>query len=143
MKKNTLEIVKAYFKHINVVNYPDRGKGINCSKPISEGDVLGIYLSKRLDAISEGRILYDGWIESKLFGRYANHNSNGNCIVKKEEEDIYLIASQDIKAYEEITLNYLSVAKLINLPEDQYTKYGIEDFDYTPVINVKKSLSLI
>jgi len=138
-----LEIVKAYFKSINVVEYAGRGKGINCSKPISKGDILGIYLSKRLNAISEGRILYDGWIESKLLGRYANHNSNGNCIVKKEEEDIYLIANQDIKPYDEITLNYITVAKLINLPKDQYTKYGIQDFNYTPVSNVKKSLSLI
>tara|TARA_Y100001972_G_C7645967_1_gene324652 strand:+ start:893 stop:1309 length:417 start_codon:yes stop_codon:yes gene_type:complete len=138
-----LEIVKAYFKYINVVDYAGRGKGINCSKPISKGDILGIYLSKRLDAISEGRILFNGWIESKLLGRYANHNSNGNCIVKKEEEDIYLIACQDIKAYDEITLNYISVAKLINLPRNQYSKYGIEDFDYIPALNVKKSLSLI
>ena len=138
-----MEIVKAYFKYINVVDYAGRGKGINCSKPISKGDILGIYLSKRLDAISEGRILYDDWIESKLLGRYANHNSNGNCIVKKEEEDIYLIACQDIKAYDEITLNYISVAKLINLPRDEYSKYGIEDFDYIPALNVKKSLSLI
>ena len=138
-----MEIVKAYFKYINVVDYAGRGKGINCSKPISKGDILGIYLSKRLDAISEGRILFNGWIESKLLGRYANHNSNGNCIVKKEEEDIYLIACQDIKAYDEITLNYISVAKLINLPRDKYSKYGIEDFDYIPALNVKKSLSLI
>ena len=138
-----MEIVKAYFKYINVVDYAGRGKGINCSKPISKGDILGIYLSKRLDAISEGRILFNGWIESKLLGRYANHNSNGNCIVKKEEEDIYLIACQDIKAYDEITLNYISVAKLINLPRDQYSKYGIEDFDYIPALNVKKSLSLM
>ena len=138
-----MEIVKAYFKYINVVDYAGRGKGINCSKPISKGDILGIYLSKRLDAISEGRILYNDWIESKLLGRYANHNSNGNCIVKKEEEDIYLIACQDIKAYDEITLNYISVAKLINLPRDQYSKYGIKDFDYIPALNVKKSLSLI
>ena len=138
-----MEIVKAYFKYINVVDYAGRGKGINCSKPISKGDILGIYLSKRLDAISEGRILFNGWIESKLLGRYANHNSNGNCIVKKEEEDIYLIACEDIKAYDEITLNYISVAKLINLPRDQYSKYGIEDFDYIPALNVKKSLSLI
>jgi len=137
-----LEIAKVYSNNIKVVDYPTRGKGINCAIPIAKGTIIGVYLSKDLDPISEGRVLYDGWIESKLLGRYANHNSEGNCDVKMVGTDIFLISNQDIKSYHEITLNYIDVAKLINLPLDQYTKYGIKDFNYAPV-NVVKTSSLI
>lgn len=133
MKKNILKTANHSFK---VVEFRTRGKGLVTLDTIFPGHIVGLYLSKDLKPIVEGRVLYDGWIESTPIGRYVNHNNSPNCNVSLDGNNISLVSNDVIDYNEEITVNYLEVAELIDLPKDHYTKYGIEDFDYTPVINV-------
>jgi hypothetical protein len=118
-----------------VVNIDTRGKGLVTEDTIFPGNPIGLYLSKNLTPIVEGRVLYDGWIESIPIGRYVNHSSIPNCNVSLNGKDIFLISNNVIDYNEEITVNYLEVAQLINLPESKYDEYGIEDFDYKKVVD--------
>jgi hypothetical protein len=69
----------------------------------------------------------------------VNHSSIPNCNVSLNGKDIFLISNNVIDYNEEITVNYLEVAQLINLPESKYDEYGIEDFDYKKVVdNISK-----
>lgn len=127
-------------EHLNlsfkIVNFPDRGKGLIVEDTILPGTVIGIYLSKDLKPIVEGRVCYGNWIESIPLGRYINHNRIPNCNVTLDGNNISLVSNNVIDYNEEITVNYIEVAELIKVPKDQYDKYGIKDFDYTPVKNV-------
>lgn len=127
MKKSILNKQKVLFR---VGDTPPRGKGLLASSNIIPETNIGFYLSKDLIPIVEGRVLYDGWIESIPIARYANHSSSPNSKVSLLGNNIFLISTKLIKENEEITVNYIEVAKLINLPLDQYDKYGIEDFDF-------------
>ena len=122
--------------YFNIIDFPERGKGLVSIQTIFPGKVIGLYLSKELEPILEGRVLYDGWIESTPIGRYVNHSNRPNCNVSLDSNNISLVSNNVIDYHEEITVNYLEVAELINLPKNQYSKYGIEDFSYTPSINV-------
>ena len=133
MKKSTLEHLKLSFK---IVDFPDRGKGLIVEDTILPGTIVGTYLSKDLKPIVEGRVCYDNWIESIPLGRYINHNRIPNCNVTLDGNTISLVSNNVIDYNEEITVNYIEVAELIKVPKDQYDKYGIKDFDYTPVKNV-------
>lgn len=113
-----------------VAETPTRGKGLIASSNIIPETNIGFYLSRELIPIIEGRVLYDGWIESIPIARYANHSSSPNSKVSLLGNNIFLISSKLIKENQEITVDYIEVAKLINLPLDQYDKYGIEDFDF-------------
>ena len=122
-----------------VVDINTRGKGLVTVDTIFPGTSIGIYLSKNLTPIVEGRVLYDGWIESSPIGRYVNHSNTPNCNVSLNGKDIFLISNNVIDYNEEITVNYLEVAQLIDLPESQYDEYGIEDFEYKKIVeNVSK-----
>ena len=125
-----------------VVEFQTRGKGLITEDTIFPGTIIGTYLSKDLEPITEGRILYDGWIESIPIGRYVNHSRTPNSNVSLEGNNIYLISNNVIDYRDEITVNYLEVAELINLPKSEYSKYGIEDFNYTPQINVSRKPTL-
>jgi hypothetical protein len=133
LKKSTLEHLKLSFK---IVDFPDRGKGLIVEDTILPGTIVGTYLSKDLKPIVEGRVCYDNWIESIPLGRYINHNRIPNCNVTLDGNTISLVSNNVIDYNEEITVNYIEVAELIKVPKDQYDKYGIKDFDYTPVKNV-------
>jgi hypothetical protein len=128
-----LEHLKLSFK---IVDFPDRGKGLIVEDTILPGTIVGTYLSKDLKPIVEGRVCYDNWIESIPLGRYINHNRIPNCNVTLDGNTISLVSNNVIDYNEEITVNYIEVAELIKVPKDQYDKYGIKDFDYTPVKNV-------
>ena len=121
-----------------VVEIQTRGKGLVTEDTIFPGYPIGIYLSKNLTPIVEGRVLYDGWIESTPIGRYVNHSNSPNCNVSLNGKDIYLISNNVIDYNEEITVNYLEVAQLINLPESKFDEYGIQNFDY---IETKENVS--
>lgn len=121
-----------------VVDIQTRGKGLVTEDTIFPGNPIGIYLSKNLTPIVEGRVLYDGWIESTPIGRYVNHSNSPNCNVSLNGKDIYLISNNVIDYNEEITVNYLEVAQLINLPESKFDEYGIQNFDY---IETKENVS--
>ena len=125
-----------------VVEFRTRGKGVVTLDTIFPGHIVGLYLSKDLEPIVEGRVLYDGWIESIPIARYANHSSSPNSKVSLLGNNIFLISTELIKENEEITVDYIEVAKLINLPLDQYDKYGIEDFDFEGT-KLKPNSSLI
>lgn len=139
MKKSILNKQKVLFR---VGDTPPRGKGLLASCNIIPETNIGFYLSKDLIPIVEGRVLYDGWIESIPIARYANHSSSPNCKVSLIDNNIFLISTKEIQENEEITVNYIEVAKLINLPIDQYEKYGIEDFDFEGT-KLKSNSSLI
>lgn len=128
-----MEHLKLSFK---IVDFPDRGKGLIVEDTILPGTIVGTYLSKDLKPIVEGRVCYDNWIESIPLGRYINHNRIPNCNVTLDGNTISLVSNNVIDYNEEITVNYIEVAELIKVPKDQYDKYGIKDFDYTPVKNV-------
>lgn len=44
------------------------------------------------------------WIT--FLGRFVNHQKNGNCILKKEDNQYYLYAERDIMPNEELTSDY-------------------------------------
>lgn len=121
-----------------VIDIDTRGKGLVTEDTIFPGSTIGLYLSKNLTPIVEGRVLYDGWIESTPIGRYVNHSSSPNCNVSLNGNDIYLISNNVIDFNEELTVNYLEVAQLIELPESRYKEYGIENYNY---IEHSKSIS--
>ena len=76
-----------------VVEIQTRGKGLVTEDTIFPGYPIGIYLSKNLTPIVEGRVLYDGWIESTPIGRYVNNSNSPNCNVSLNGKDIYLISN--------------------------------------------------
>ena len=139
MKKNILYKQKVSYK---VVDIPTRGKGLIASSDIIPETNIGFYLSKELIPIIEGRVLYDGWVESIPIARYANHSNSPNSKVSLLGNNIFLISTKVIKENEEITVDYIEVAELINLPLDQYDKYGIKDFDFKNT-KLKSNPSLI
>lgn len=139
MKKNILKTANHLFK---VVEFKTRGKGLVTQDTIFPGTVIGLYLSKDLVPIVEGRVLYDGWIESLPIGRYVNHSRTPNSNVSLDGDNIYLVSNNVIDYNDEVTVNYLEVADLIGVTEDMYSKYGIEDFDYKPVTNVSTKPTL-
>ena len=75
-----------------VVEFRTRGKGVVTLDTIFPGNVVGLYLSKDLEPITEGRVLYDGWIESNPIGRYVNHNNSPNCNVSLDGNNISLVS---------------------------------------------------
>lgn len=117
------------------------GKGLFANTGIIPETKIGLYLSKSLTPIVEGRVLYDGWIESIPIARYANHSSSPNCKVSLIGSNTFLISTTAIKENEQITVNYIEVAELIKLPLDEYDKYGIKDFAFESYeLELKKSV---
>ena len=122
-------------------NFKTRGVGIISSIPILKNQYIGNYLSRNETITNESRAIYNGWIETNPLGRYLNHNKNSNCIVKLDGDFIKLYSKTDINKSEELTINYLDVIKLIELPENIIKKYQIQDYEYvTEIIQVKNSL---
>lgn len=122
-------------------NFKTRGVGLISSSFISKNKYIGNYLSRNETITNESRAIYNGWIETNPLGRYLNHNKNSNCIVKLDGDFIKLYSKTDINKSEELTINYLDVIKLIELPENIIKKYQIQDYEYvTEIIQVKNSL---
>lgn len=107
-----------------------RGIGLITTKPIQKNSLVGNYLEKNIIVSSESRPIIDGWIETNPFGRYLNHNANPNLyfVVKKNKIEIY--SKHDIKEYTELTVNYIDILKLLNIPDNLKSKFHIVDFEY-------------
>jgi len=111
-------------------NFKTRGVGIISSIPILKNQYIGNYLSKTELITNQSRALYDGWVETNPLGRYLNHNREFNCQLKLNGDVIKLYSLKDINKWEELTINYLDIVNLINLPDELIQKYQIKDYDY-------------
>lgn len=122
-------------------NFETRGIGIISNDIILKDTFIGNYLSKSEMVSNESRAIYDGWVETNPLGRYINHNKNFNCKLKIEGDIIQLYTICDVNKWEELTINYLDIIPLINLPENLVKKYQIKDYDYiTEEIKIKNTL---
>lgn len=122
-------------------NFETRGIGIISNDIILKDTFIGNYLSKSEMVSNESRAIYDGWVETNPLGRYINHNKNFNCKLKIEGDIIQLYTICDVNKWEELTINYLDIIPLINLPQNLVKKYQIKDYDYiTEEIKIKNTL---
>jgi hypothetical protein len=110
--------------------FNSRGIGIISSKIIPINTLVGNYLTKKEPITAESRLIYDGWVETNPLGRYLNHNRNPNCNLIINEDVIEIYTNREIVVFEELTVNYLDVINIIELPIRLTNKYGIFDFDY-------------
>tara|TARA_R100001224_G_scaffold70791_1_gene42934 strand:- start:417 stop:806 length:390 start_codon:yes stop_codon:yes gene_type:complete len=87
---NVLEFeTDTYYKDKSIIN----GIGVFALKKLKKGDIVGI-----------------GSIDNKyktILGRYTNHSNDNNAMFYYlENNDIIMIAEKEIKAKEEILINY-------------------------------------
>ncbi len=122
-------------------NFKSRGIGIISSIPIQSNTFVGNYFTKTETISTENRLIYEGWIETNPLGRYLNHNRISNCNLKLDGDIIKIYTNRDINQFEELTINYLDVIKIIELPMRLTNKYGVYDFDYIKEeVIIKKNL---
>jgi hypothetical protein len=115
---------------IQTYNFKSRGIGIISSKPITQNTFIGNYFTKFETITTNSRLIYNGWIETNPFGRYLNHNRIPNCNLILENDTIKICTNRNINELEELTVNYMYVISLIELPIRLTNKYGVYDFDY-------------
>ena len=115
---------------VKIFKFKTRGHGIVAVDNISKGDVIGNYFEKNHTSNEIPRYIYDGWFENPFLGRYINHNKNSNCKLSIKDDCIEVVAKTDILKNEEITVNYFDIVDILNLPESEIKKHGIEDFEY-------------
>ena len=111
-------------------NFKTRGVGIISSIPILKNQYIGNYLSKTEPITNQSRALYDGWVETNPLGRYINHSPNPTCRLEYHETSIKLYSTRYLNKWEELTIDYLEIIKLINLPEHLIKKYSIINYEY-------------
>jgi hypothetical protein len=122
--------------------FKTRGIGIISNTQIKKGTYIGNCASKFENITKESRLIYDGWIETNPLGRYINHNRNPNCKVILDGDTIKLYSMNDIDMWEELTVNYLDFANVLEIPENLIKKFGIQDFEYITEI-IKVDIKLI
>ncbi len=110
--------------------FNSRGIGIISSKIIPFNTLVGNYFTKKEPITNESRLIYEGWIETNPLGRYLNHNRTPNCNLILKNDTIQIYTNREISVFEELTVNYLDVINIIELPIRLKNKYGIYDFDY-------------
>lgn len=110
--------------------FNSRGIGIISSKLIPFNTLIGFYFTKTEPITIESRFIYDGWVETNPLGRYINHNRISNCKLIRNGDFIELYSNKEIGVFEELTINYLDVIKLIELPKSLIERYSINDYDY-------------
>jgi hypothetical protein len=110
--------------------FNSRGVGIISSKIIPFNTLIGNYFTKSEPITNKSRLIYEGWVETNPLGRYLNHNRNSNCNLILNKDIIEIYTNREISVFEELTVNYLDVIDIIELPIRLKNKYGIYDFDY-------------
>lgn len=110
--------------------FNSRGIGIISSKIIPFNTLVGNYFTKKEPITNESRLIYEGWIETNPLGRYLNHNRTPNCNLILKNDIIQIYTNREISVFQELTVNYLDVINIIELPIRLKNKYGIYDFDY-------------
>ncbi len=111
-------------------NFKSRGVGIISSKLIPSNTFIGNYFTKTETISTESKLIYKGWVETNPLGRYLNHNRISNCNLILDNNVIKIYSNKNINQFEELTVNYLDVIKIIELPIRLTNKYGVYDFDY-------------
>lgn len=111
-------------------NFKTRGIGVISDININADTLIGNYISKNEIISSQSRLIWDGWIETNPLGRYINHNSNSNLYCVKKNNIIQVYSKYEIDKDTELTVNYMEIIKLINLPHELAVSYKIIDFDY-------------
>jgi len=111
-------------------NFKTRGIGVISDININADTLIGNYISKNEIISSQSRLIWDGWIETNPLGRYINHNSNSNLYCVKKNNIIQVYSKYEIDKDTELTVNYMEIIKLINLPYELAVSYKIIDFDY-------------
>jgi len=110
--------------------FNSRGIGIISSKVIPFNTLIGNYFTKSEPITIESRFIYNGWVETNPLGRYLNHNRNPNCNLILNKDSIEIYTNKEISVFEELTINYMNVVDLIELPESLIDRYSIIDYDY-------------
>jgi len=110
--------------------FNSRGIGIISSKVIPFNTLIGNYFTKSEPITIESRFIYNGWVETNPLGRYLNHNRNPNCNLILNKDSIEIYTNREISVFEELTINYMNVVDLIELPESLIDRYSIIDYDY-------------
>ena len=72
---------------------------------------------KRGDTIGVSHAYYDGFWYMTTHG-YYNHSYNPNCVIKSEGNLLFIIADKEIKAKEELTVDYTKQPYLEQPQED-------------------------
>jgi hypothetical protein len=107
-----------------------RGIGIISNKFIVKDTFVGVYCRKDNHFLTIGRYIYDGWFEAPPLGRYINHNADSNLYFLKKDSVIELYTKSNIEKYCELTINYIELSQLLNMPDNLIALYGIMDFNY-------------
>ncbi len=110
--------------------FNSRGIGIISSKVIPFNTLVGNYFTKSEPITIESRFIYNGWVETNPLGRYLNHNRNPNCNLILNKDSIEIYTNKEISVFEELTINYMNVVDLIELPQSLIDRYSIIDYDY-------------
>lgn len=120
---------------LHKVFFSTRGFGLITDEDIAPITKLGEYLIKDIEPEGDVVEVWDGWVETPLLGRYLNHSQDPNTFTILKGKYVYIYTKRGIRANEEITVNYLEVAELINLPSDKREEFGIKNFEYIDEIS--------
>lgn len=112
------------------VNSQSKGVGLVATEDIAAITNLGEYLIKGGKITEDTMEVWDGWVETPILGRYLNHNRNPNTFPIMKDNKVIIYTKRHIENNEELTVNYLEIAALINLPDDKRESFGIKDFNY-------------
>lgn len=104
--------------------------GLKARTDIGKVTNLGKFLIKDLDKPVNSFSVWGDWMETDTLGRYLRHSFDSNTFTIMKDGDVYIYTKRNISANEELTVNYLEVAELINLPDEKREDFGIKDFDY-------------
>lgn len=115
---------------VKIFKFKTRGHGIVSTEDIKKDTVIGNYFEKKHTSNEIPRYIYNGWFEHPYYGRYINHNRDSNCYLHLNENCIEVISKIDIQKNTEITINYFDIVNMLNMPDEEIKKHGIEDFTY-------------
>jgi hypothetical protein len=125
----------------SLYKFQTRGIGVISDMDIIKDTFIGNYFSKNEQLTPNSRLIYNGWVETNPLGRYLNHNINSNLYLIKKDNVIELYTNENIFAHTELTINYMDIIELIDLPEHLILEYGISDFNYIEeTINLNKNI---
>ncbi len=114
----------------SLYKFKTRGIGVISNKKIDKDTFIGNYFTKNEPITNESRLIYEGWVETNPLGRYLNHSRNSNCNLILNGDIIEIYTNKEISIFEELTVNYLDVIDIIELPIRLKNKYRVFDFDY-------------
>ena len=122
-----------------------KGIGLISTQRITKGVTVGTYMQKGIPLVEDCVKINDGWVETYPLGRFLNHSTSPNLDFNILNSKVILIASRNINKNEELLVNYLSLKKLLNIPDKIIDVHKVRNFteDREKIISTSDHVSLL